>query len=310
MIEANASLRELIHGNTEGQYWDYDKRLAVAAGIDPDDTQAVRQFDRKREGRSTSNTEWVNPHDPDAKVGVTKHGACDMIYKPEHITDRESGAIVAATVRLGNEDDTKELTYHVLAAGTTLSRVCDDPKQEKVLQSLTADEGYFCVEQTCGLQGEIIRTIIGGPHAGKHRKEDQRPIIKQVLHKARRAVKSASGKALLRKRGHFIERSFAHVLEQGGLRRTTLCGKSILTTRQLAAALAFDLSLLIRKLTGCGPPKQWLAEAHWVLLVLMGWLMRAVSSGGVRSTACRIIFRPDHSKHTLTIQQRLDHPSA
>ncbi|MEO5914876.1 MAG: transposase, partial [Luteolibacter sp.] len=143
VIEANASLRELVHRNTEEQYWDYVKRLAAAAGIDPDDTKAVRQFDRKREGRSTSNQEWVNPHDPDAKVGVTKHGACDMIYKPEHITDLESGAIVAATVRHGNDGDTKELTSRVLAAGTTLARVCDDPKQEQVLRSLTADEGYF-----------------------------------------------------------------------------------------------------------------------------------------------------------------------
>lgn len=148
---------------------------------------------------------------------------------PTNITDLESGAIVAATVRLGNEGDTKELTDRVLAAGTTLARVCDDPIQEKVLQSLTTDEGYLSVEEACGLQGEKIRSIIGDPHAGKRRKEHQSPIIKQVLHKARRAVKSASGKALLRKRGQFIERSFVHVLDQGGLRRTTLRGKSNLT---------------------------------------------------------------------------------
>jgi hypothetical protein len=55
VIEANASLRELAHRNTEEQYWYYVKRLAAAAGIDPDDTKAVRLFDRKREGRSTSN---------------------------------------------------------------------------------------------------------------------------------------------------------------------------------------------------------------------------------------------------------------
>jgi transposase len=298
VIEANASLRELVHRNTEEQYWDYVKRLAAAAGIDPDDTKAVRQFDRKREGRSTSNTEWVNPHDPDAKVGVTKHGACDMIYKPEHITDLESGAIVAATVRLGNEGDTQELTDRVLAAGTTLSRVCDDPKQEKVLQSLTADEGYFSVEEACGLQGENIRTIIGDPHAAKRRKENQSPIIKQVLHKARRAVKSASGRALLRKRGEFIERGFAHILDQGGLRRTTLRGKSNLTKRQLAAALAFDLSLLMRKLTGCGTPKQWLAGANGAFFALIGWLLRVLSRRGVQHAACRISFRPNHSKHT------------
>ena len=298
VIEANASLRELVHRNTEEQYWDYVKRLAAAAGIDPDDTKAVRQFDRKREGRSTSNKEWVNPHDPDAKVGVTKHGACDMIYKPEHITALESGAIVAATVRHGNEGDTKELTSRVLSAGAALARICDDPKQEKVLRSLTADEGYVSVEEACGLQGENIRTIIGDPYASQRRKENQSSIVKQVLHKARRAVKSASGKALLRKRGEFIERSFAHVLDQGGLRRATLRGKSNLTKRQLAAALAFDLSLLMRKLTGCGTPKQWLAGAQGALFALIGWLMRALLRRGVQHAACRISFRPDQSKHT------------
>jgi transposase len=299
VIEANASLRELVHRNTEEQYWDYVKRLAVAAGIDPDDTKAVRQFDRKREGRSTSNQEWVNPHDPDAKVGVTKHGACDMIYKPEHITDLESGAIVAATVRLGNEGDTKELTPRVLAAGTTLARVCDDPRQEKVLRSLTADEGYFSVEETCGLQGENIRTIIGDPYENQRRKESQSSIVRQVLHKARRAVKSASGKALLRKRGEFIERSFAHVLDQGGLRRTTLRGQSNLTKRQLAAALAFDLSLLMRKLTGCGTPKQWLAGVRGAFFALRGRLMRVMSRLEDQYTAHWIDFRPNHSKLTL-----------
>jgi transposase len=298
VIEANASLRELVHRNTEEQYWDYVKRLAAQAGIDPDDSKAVRQFDRKREGRSTSNSEWVNPHDPEAKVGMTKHGACDMIYKPEHITDLESGALVAATVRLGNEGDTKELTSRVLEAGETLSRVCEDPQQKKVLQSLTADEGYFCVEEVCGLQGEKIRTVIGDPHEGKRRKEKQSPVVKQVLHKARRAVKSASGKALLRKRGEYIERSFAHVLDQGGLRRTTLRGTSNLTKRQLAAALAFDLSLLMRKLTGCGTPKQWLAGACRVFFAMIQRLLEHLWLGEVPSCSDRSDFRQNQSRFT------------
>jgi transposase len=87
VIEANASLRALVHRNTEEEYWEYVKRLAAEAGIDPDYTKAVRRFDKNREGRKTNNQESVNPHDPDAKVGMTKHSACDMIYKPEHITD-------------------------------------------------------------------------------------------------------------------------------------------------------------------------------------------------------------------------------
>jgi transposase len=79
VIEAHASWRALEHRHTEESYWDYVRRLAAEAGIDPEDSKAVRKFDKKREGRKTSNAEWVNPHDPEAKVGRTKDGACDMI---------------------------------------------------------------------------------------------------------------------------------------------------------------------------------------------------------------------------------------
>lgn len=261
IIEANASLRELVHRNTEEQYWDYVKRLAAEAGIDPDDTKAVRRFDKKREGRKTSNQDWVNPHDPDAKVGMTKHGACDMIYKPEHITDLDSGVIVAAEVRCGDEGDTVGLARRVLAAGEVLARICDDPKQTKVLSSLTADEGYFAVEEVCGLQAERVRVIIGDANAAQRRPDKQDGIVREVLAKARRAVKSKSGKALLRKRGEHLERSFCHVLDHGKHRRATLRGRENLTKRQLAATLTHNLSLLMRHLTGHGTPKQWLAAA-------------------------------------------------
>ena len=73
VIEANASLHGLVHRNTEEKYWDYVKRLAAEQGIDPEDTAAVRRFDRNRPGKG-SNQEWENPHDPDAKIGRTKDG--------------------------------------------------------------------------------------------------------------------------------------------------------------------------------------------------------------------------------------------
>ena len=98
-------------------------------------------------------------------------------------------------------------------------------------------------------------------------------MTKQVLRKAQRAVESKSGKALLRKRGEHLERSFAHMLDHGGLRRATLRGKENLTKRQIAAAMVYDLSLLMRKVFGYGTPKQWLAQglfaASFWLLTLM-----------------------------------------
>ena len=36
MIEANASLRTLVHRNTEQAYWEYVKELAAQEGVDPE----------------------------------------------------------------------------------------------------------------------------------------------------------------------------------------------------------------------------------------------------------------------------------
>ena len=102
MIEANASLKSLVNRNTTEAYWEYVRRLASENGVDPTDSEAIRQFDRKRP-KKMSNEEWENPFDLDAKIGPTKAGAIDMIYKPEHTVDLDTGAILQAEVRLGHE---------------------------------------------------------------------------------------------------------------------------------------------------------------------------------------------------------------
>ncbi len=67
VIQANAALKSLINRNTEEAHWEYVRRLASENGIDPKN-EAVRQFDRKRP-KKMRNEEWVNPHDPDARLG-------------------------------------------------------------------------------------------------------------------------------------------------------------------------------------------------------------------------------------------------
>lgn len=302
IIEANASLRELQHRNNEESYWEYVKKLAAEAGIDPDDTKAVRRFDKKRKGRKTSNEDWVNPHDPDAKVGRTKDGACDMVYQPEHLTDLETGAIIRAEVRTGDSGDSEELSDRVLEGCRTLAGVCEDPKQEKVGRSLTTDEGYFSAEEVCALQSEGIRTVMGDPHESRRNKDKQCKVTRQTLNKAKRAVKSKSGKALLRKRGEHLERSFAHVLDHGGLRRATLRGKENLTKRQIAAAMTYDLSLLMRKIFGFGTPKQWAAQSVSALISLADRLVRLFD--GLLSSPLRSDSNGRCSDNLLTISRR------
>jgi transposase len=271
VIEANASLRALEHRNTEESYWDYVRGLAAAAGIDPDDPKAVRRFDQRRSGRKTSNAEWVNPHDPDAKVGRTKDGACDMIYQPEHVTDLESGAIVTAEVRPGDAGDSEGAAERVLAAIGTLLEVTPPEAHAQLGQELGGDEGYFALAEMARLQSCGIRTVVSDPHSGR-RRPDACVQDKQVLRRASRATRSASGKALLRRRGEYVERAFAHVLDQGGLRRATLKGCENLSKRYLMGALSFNLSLLLRSLFGIGTAKQWLAAPRRVVLALISFL--------------------------------------
>jgi len=254
VIEANASLRALIHRNTEEQYWDYVKRLAAESGIDPEDTTAVRKFDRHRPGKG-SNQEWENPHDPDAKIGRTKDGATDMIYKPEAVVDLDTGAIVQAQVQPGDEADHKNMAGRILEAQQNINRACEEKLDTLTIQSVTSDKGYYAVSELQTLQGEAIRTVIVDP-IDNRRLEKLEPDQKQAVLTARRSVTSKSGKDLLRRRGMHIERSFAHILDCGGMRRTTLRGWENLNKRYKLAAAFYNLSQLMRKLFGFGTPKQ------------------------------------------------------
>ncbi len=277
VMEANASLRALEHRHTEESYWDYVKRLAAEAGIDPADPKAVRRFDQKREGRKTSHQDWQNPHDVEAKVGRTKDGACDMIDKPEHVSDLESGAILTAQVRPGDAaDHDPSLCERVMEAVATLSEVAPEAPVEKLGRELWGDEGCFALEQIAQLQECAVRTVISDPQAGRRNPQKLSEEHRAALRRARRATQSASGKALLRQRGEHLERGFCHVLDHGGLRRATLRGCEKLTKRHLVAASAHHLSLLLRPLFGIGTPKQALAGACEGLCLLITWLWRGI----------------------------------
>jgi len=254
VIEANASLRALVHRNTEEKYWDYVQGLAAQAGIDPEDAAAVRRFDRHRPGKG-SNQEWQNPYDPDAKIGRTKDGATDMIYKPEAVVDLDTGAIVQADVHPGDQADHQEMATRVLEAQQTINQAGGQSPDTLTVTSVTSDKGYHAVGELEALQQEGIRTVISDP-IDNRRVDKLEPQEQRAVRAARRSVKSQSGKELLRRRGMHIERSFAHILDCGGMRRTTLRGWENLNKRFKLAAAFYNLSQLMRQLFGFGTPKQ------------------------------------------------------
>jgi IS5 family transposase len=279
VIEANASLRGLESRNTGEAYWDYVKRLALEAGVDGSDSAAVRRFDKQRPGRKTSNLDWVNPNDPDAKVAQAKDGATDMLYRPEHIVDLDTGAILSAEVRQADQGDTEGLAERVLAVATLVDVIREDVRahQEKpcpaAVATLTADKGYYSVDELEAIQAWGIKTVISDPIRNR-RLDKLESAQRAVVSKAQRSAQSNYGKALLRKRGMHIERSFAHLLDCGGIRRATLRGQANLDKRYKIAAASYNLSQLMRHLFGIGTPKQAAAATLAALRRLFDLLSR------------------------------------
>ena len=63
----------------------------------------------------------------------------------------------------------------------------------------------------------------------------------------------------MRNRAELVERSFAHILDRGGMRRTWLRGRENVHKRYLIHVAGHNLGLLMRLLIGAGTPKEAVA---------------------------------------------------
>ena len=70
-------------------------------------------------------------------------------------------------------------------------------------------------------------------------------------------------------RAEIVERSFAHNLDRGGMRRTWLRGRENVHKRYLLHVAGHNLSLLMRQLIGAGTPKEAVAGGIGALFVLV-----------------------------------------
>ena len=95
------------------------------------------------------------------------------------------------------------------------------------------------------------------------------------MYENRRRVKRAKGKQLQRRRSELCERTFAHVCDSGGMRRSWLCGLVDVTKRYVIAAAAHNLGRMLRKLFGIGKPRALQGSggfAALVYLVILHWI--------------------------------------
>ena len=299
-LEANAAMRSIVRRDTEESYLDFLKKLAKESGIETPTREELARFDKKRK-KKTSNKDWKNPNDPDAKITKMKDNRTHLANKSEHAVDLDSGSVLAVTVQGADLGDTTTIHETLSETIDNLTDVCESleafPKMpDEALQEVVADKGYHSDAVVTDL-GEVgLRTYISGSNSGRRKWKNKRR-QQAAVYANRRRMRGNRGKALMRKRAELVERSFEHIYDRGGMRRTHLRGHNNILKRLLIHVCGFNFGLLMRKLFGRGTPKGYRDLAAALLGALLG-LPRAIANNIDRHSAIilrKMIFCSSHA---------------
>jgi len=160
--EANAAMRSIVRRDTEETYQEFLTRLAQASGIETPTREDLARLDRKRK-KKTSNKEWTNPHDPDAKVTKMKDGRTHLAHKAEHAVDLETGAIIAVTVQGADKGDTTTIVETVTSVIDQLEAAQADVDDPQPPEEIIADKGYHSNRIMIELDALGVRSYVAEP---------------------------------------------------------------------------------------------------------------------------------------------------
>lgn len=259
LLEANAAMKSIVRRDTGEDWKAYLRRLMAEEGIEDPTDEDLRRFDKKRKGKKVSNQEWVSPTDPDARIMKMKDGRTHLAYKSEHAIDLDSGLLLAATIHHGDRADSESLIESLVTAQTNLIW----SGSEAEIRSVPADKGYHKTETLAWCRSFGIRTYIPERESKMKRTWTDKPAEwREAYYGNRRRVGGRRSKRLQRLRSEHVERSFAHVCETGGARRSWLGGVVDVGKRYLMYAAGHNLGVVMRKLFGVGTPRSLQAEGE------------------------------------------------
>src|SRR5436309_2919568 len=165
-LEANAAMRSIVRRDTGESYQEFLTRLAAASGIKTPTREALARLDRRRKKR-TSNKDWENPSDPDAKITKMKDGRTHLAHKAEHAVDLDSGALVAVTLHGADVGDTTSLIETAIAAAQQIEAAHAASAPPVELTELVADKGYHSNQTMIDLAAVAVRSYIAEPDRGR-----------------------------------------------------------------------------------------------------------------------------------------------
>lgn len=269
-LEANAAMKTIVRRDTGEDWNDYLRRLLKEQeGVENPTDEELRRFDRQRKDKRVSNEEWVSPTDPDSRIAKMKDGRTHLAYKAEHVVDLETELVLAASIRHADEGDAQTLVDSVMEAQTNLSEAGIKTEIEEAV----ADKGYHATETLELADWLAIRTYIPERKPkGRRKWKNVSAAARRAFVNNRRRTRGARSKRLQRQRSERVERSFAHICDTGGARRSWLCGIEKVQKRYLIAAMARNLGLVLRKLFGIGTPRGLQAAGGVVCFVCLVWI--------------------------------------
>jgi len=180
------------------------------------------------------------------------------------VVDLESEIILAATVYHGTDNDAATLVQSVMNAQAQL----DEAGIAIAIEEVAADKGYHANATLAACKELDLRTYIPERKSRYQRTWTKKPSQhKQAFYHNRQRMNRDKGRELQRLRSERVERSFAHLCETGGQRRTWLRGLEKINKRYLLSVAARNLGILMRTLFGIGTPRS-LQGAKWAFAAL------------------------------------------
>ena len=138
--EATAAMRSIVRRDTGESYQAFLTGLAHASGIETPTREDLARLDRKRQ-KKTSNKEWTNPYDPDAKVTKRQDGRTHLAHTAEQAVDLETGAVVAVTLHGADAGETTTIVETAMAAAEHVEDAQADVDEPQPLEEISADKG-------------------------------------------------------------------------------------------------------------------------------------------------------------------------
>jgi transposase len=303
-MEANAALRTIVRRDDGRTYREMLTQMAKESGLETPSADDLVRIDRTRKGKKLSNDEWISRTDPEAKIAKLKDGRTHLAYKPEHAVDLDTGVIVAAAIHPADNGDTTTIAGTLASAENNLAQIDAAPTQDEPSE-LVADKGYHSRVVLKDLNGGAWKTRIAEPKQpgfSRWRGDDK---ARAAVYANRIRLGSGVGKKAMRRRAEIVERSFAHNLDRGGMRRTWLRGRENVHKRYLVHVAGHNLGILMRLLIGAGTPREAVVCGRAYLLFVytedaVAVILVAAARDGLAILVMAITADPGRSKRDFS----------